>query len=75
MLYSGGLSQGGLPRPSVCVWGGAVLLWGPSLHPFSHLHPSDRWDREAGKWKEREEEEHIFISNTVGVGEVGRNLV
>lgn len=55
--------------------GSAALLWGPGLLPFSHLHPSDRWEREAEKRKEREEEEHIFISNTGGVGEVGRNLV
>ena len=55
--------------------GSAALLWGPGLLPFSHLHPSDRWEREAEKRKEREEEEHIFISNTGGVGEVGRNPV
>lgn len=67
-LCSGDLSCGGL-------WVGVLSSCGPPPTPRLHLHPPDRWEREAGKRKEREEEEHIFISNTVGVGEVGRNLV
>ena len=39
--------------------GGVLPSEGSQLCPFPHLHPSDRWEREAGKKGEEEQYFHF----------------